>query len=442
LILRPYQEDTVKSVQRHFERGDAVPSLLVLPTGTGKSLIVSEIAIIAREKGLKVLVLHHTSTLLVQNYDKYTNVYGGKAVKFSASLGIKETGDVIFATTKSVKNSIDLFDSNLVICVDECHIGAKYNNDLGKIIKKLKPRFTLGLTATPVVLESHPEGSELVFQTYIRGGIFKNVLHLLQIQDTLQYWSELKHLVSKVDLSLLKSNSTGQNYTEKSIDAFYATNDILPRISRAVNHLKGLGVKRIVIFCENIEYATLVQSSIKGSAIIHSKMKAKDVENSISGFKLGVYTCLINVNMYGVGVDYPELDGMIDASPTQSAALYYQRVGRLVRQHKDKSVAYYADLSGNYSRFGDIRNIKYEIRNNSWCMTNGEKDFTKKIKKISTNYFDYSGYILKFGKHKGKTIGHLLGKYKHYLVFINSDKFEPSGKDGIELKNIVSKLFN
>ena len=75
--LRPYQTDAVKSVIRHFRQSDD-PALLVLPTGAGKSLVISELARIANGR---VLVLAHVKELVEQNHAKYES-YDLKSVHF------------------------------------------------------------------------------------------------------------------------------------------------------------------------------------------------------------------------------------------------------------------------------------------------------------------------------------------------------------------------
>jgi DNA or RNA helicases of superfamily II len=65
--LRPYQSDAVKAVLHYFRR-HASPAVAVLPTGAGKSLVIAELARIAKGR---VLVLAHVKELVEQNHAKY-----------------------------------------------------------------------------------------------------------------------------------------------------------------------------------------------------------------------------------------------------------------------------------------------------------------------------------------------------------------------------------
>ena len=96
--LRPYQQQAVDKVVDYFRRNDE-PALLVLPTGAGKSLVIAELARIARGR---ILVLAHVKELVEQNCGKYES-YGNKASIFAAGLGRKEVHtQVIFGSVQSV----------------------------------------------------------------------------------------------------------------------------------------------------------------------------------------------------------------------------------------------------------------------------------------------------------------------------------------------------
>ena len=427
--LRPYQQKAVDDIAT-FLKNRNPPSLVVMPTGSGKSYIIAEAAKMTQNTG-NTLVLQHSSILLKQNYEKYIG-YGFEASIFSASLKSLELGSTVFATPKTVMNNLDKFKNFNTIIIDEAHLGCLWSNDNGKIIKSLNPNHVLGFTATPVVNFSDGEVQELVMQTEVRAGIFKEIIHLTQISEIRDYWTKIKYLVPKMDLSLLRSKGLG--FTESSVKMFYTANEMDTRIVNAINHGKSLNCKRFIVYCESIDYATIINQKILGSVVIHSKMKAKDVEMSIRSFKMGITPILININMVSIGFDLPELDMVVDASPTKSVQVYYQRVGRGVRLSDGKESFFYADLAGNYSRFGKVEDIVF-VKDKKWSMFgSGGVDFTQKAKRIENNFAN-PNYVITFGKHKGKTIAELYKKDRRYLAWAMSDKFEPNFRDGIEFKN-------
>ena len=113
--LRSYQKEAVDKTIQYFKKTRA-PALIVLPTGAGKSLVIAELARIARGR---VLVLAHVKELVEQNHEKYTS-YGLSAGIFSASLGKKDHSEkAIFGSVQSVARARDsFFDGFSLLIID------------------------------------------------------------------------------------------------------------------------------------------------------------------------------------------------------------------------------------------------------------------------------------------------------------------------------------
>ena len=96
--LRPYQQEAVEAVIAHF-RQKTEAALIVLPTGAGKSLVIAELARLARGR---VLVLAHVKELVAQNHAKFAALSadtGVRATIFSAGLGEKDASErVVFGS--------------------------------------------------------------------------------------------------------------------------------------------------------------------------------------------------------------------------------------------------------------------------------------------------------------------------------------------------------
>ena len=97
---RDYQEEAIERSIKFLTSKSVKKSLAVLPCAAGKSLIIAGIA---NELSEPVLVLQPTKELLLQNYEKLTNL-GGEASIYSASLGVREIGHLTYASIKSIKN--------------------------------------------------------------------------------------------------------------------------------------------------------------------------------------------------------------------------------------------------------------------------------------------------------------------------------------------------
>lgn len=149
--LRDYQQEAVSNTIRYFQKTRS-PAVIVLPTGAGKSLVIAELARIARGR---VLVLAHVKELVEQNYEKYIS-YGLSAGIFSASLGKKDREQkAIFGSVQSVARAPDeFFDNFSLLVIDECHRVAEegatqYQEVIKKILERNPELCILGLTATP-----------------------------------------------------------------------------------------------------------------------------------------------------------------------------------------------------------------------------------------------------------------------------------------------------
>jgi DNA repair protein RadD len=152
--LRDYQLEPVAIGIEFFNTPKMAPSIIVAPTAFGKSIVIAYIA-----KGIdeKVLVIQPSKELLEQNYNKLINL-GGKASIYSASMGEKEIGDITYATIGSIINIAWKFRELGItkVIIDECdRYPRDKNGQLRKFIDGMKASHVLGLTATPLKLQTN-----------------------------------------------------------------------------------------------------------------------------------------------------------------------------------------------------------------------------------------------------------------------------------------------
>ena len=104
--LRDYQQEAVAATIKHFRQTNE-SAVIVLPTGSGKSLVIAELARLAKRK---ILVLTHVKELVEQNHQKYES-YGLTAGIYSAGLKQKVTEhQVTFASIQSAARNLDQFN--------------------------------------------------------------------------------------------------------------------------------------------------------------------------------------------------------------------------------------------------------------------------------------------------------------------------------------------
>jgi len=376
--LRPYQQDAVAASKKYLLGNYKKPVLLILPTGSGKSLVIAEIAKII---DAPLIVFQPTKEILEQNYSKMMD-YGILGVTiYSASMNKKEIGNITLATIGSVYKNPNDFRQFRYIIIDEAHLvnasGGMYKSFVDVVGEKL-----IGLTATPYRL-THDGfgGSILKFLTRTRPRIFSKVIHVTQTKmlSTQGYFAQTKYYsINGFNRGEIRLNSTGADYNEDSEREYYSKTDFNKRVVDVVKRLLVVGKKRILVFTKFIEEAEELADELgDNGAMVNSMMKARERDSVIRGFRNGEIKVVTNVGVLTVGFDYPELEVVVIARPTRSLTLYYQMLGRCVRPHPSKQDAWIVDMCGNYDVFGRVEDMSLvEYNNNIWFVESKGKKLT------------------------------------------------------------------
>ena len=355
--LRPYQADSVKSVIHYF-RKHQTPAVLVLPTGAGKSLVIAELARLAKGR---VLVLAHVKELVEQNHEKYEG-YGLKGSIFSAGLGRKETDQqVVFASVQSVVRNLDSFSNQFsLLVIDECHrVPDEKNSSYQKVITHLRENNSgikvLGLTATPYRL-----GMGWIYQYHTRGQVrseeprfFRDCIFELPIRYLLDegFLTPARMIDAPVlsyDFSQLKPASTGR-YKEAELDmVIEQSKRATPQIVDQIIHLAQdkLG---IMVFAATVRHAQEILGLLPEgeAAIVIGDTPTLERDQIINDFKERKIKFLVNVSVLTTGFDAPHVDLIAILRPTESISLYQQIVGRGLRLSPGKKECLVLDYAGN-----------------------------------------------------------------------------------------------
>ena len=416
LTLRPYQESCVKAGLDFFKSKQTTkPKLIVAPTAAGKSIIIASIA---SQLSGNVLVLQPSVELLEQNFSKY-KFYSDDAEIYSASAGKKNIGKVTFATIGSIVSVAELFSDFMALIIDEAHLYPPGQESMfGKFLKTNPQLKICGLTATPFRLKSSMGGSKLVMMH--NANIYNGYAHIIQIQEIAKdYWCPLEYVLEDVDEDGLQVNTTGAEYTELSLKNYGLSVE-----DKIVAAVKSYPSKPKLIFVPSVTQAELLAKKT-GGAFVCAKTPKKERIKIISDFRSGVIDHVYNVNVLSVGFDYPELEVVVDACPTMSLARHYQKLGRLTRTHKTKSLGIVVDLSGNTKRFGKVEDLEirkvgttYHVFSEDKRLTGitfGSND-TKELPLERVAPPKFKDMVLTFGKHKGKKISEVEKSYLSWAL--------------------------
>lgn len=375
--LRPYQQEAVDKGVRFLTAPIRNHGILVLPTGSGKSLVIANIV---KELNAPALVFQPSREILRQNFSKLV-AYGFRPAVYSASLGKKQvSGGVTLATIGSVVRKIQYFDHVKYILVDECHLvnaGGGMYKEFFEALEHQGLRI-LGLTATPYRLASTMQGPILKFLTRTRPRVFSEVVYYVQngrLFDEghlakLQYYQ-----IKGFDRSKLRANSTGADYTDESVKKLFKDLNFQGKLERVVSRLIEIDRKGVLVFTRFLDESRWLCERIPDAVMVSAETPDAERDRILKDFRAGKIRVVCNVGVLTTGFDYPELDTIVLARPTMSLALYYQMVGRCVRPHPSKPHAMVVDMVGLMEQFGRVEDLRIERgpKNLHYVASNGRQ---------------------------------------------------------------------
>lgn len=355
--LRPYQQEAVDNTVRYFQKSRE-PAVIVLPTGAGKSLVIAELARIAKGR---VLVLAHVKELVEQNYQKYIS-YDLPAGIFSASLGKKDWEQkAIFGSVQSVARAPDEFFNNFsLLVIDECHrVAEEGATQYQEVVQKLKAKnpalCILGLTATPYRLGMGwiYEYSHLKELKTEQKRFFKQCVYELP----LSFMIKNKFLTQPVKVDIPVTSYDFSELTEKN--RMYSASEV-EELLKNQKRLTPLIVNNIVDITErfNRQGVMIFSASVKHAQEILSHLPKDNArlvlgdtdmdtrDEIVQDFKDKKFKYLVNVSVLTTGFDAPHVDVIAILRPTESNSLYQQIIGRGLRLEAGKTDCFVLDYTG------------------------------------------------------------------------------------------------
>jgi DNA repair protein RadD len=355
--LRDYQREAVNRVLGFF-RKKREPILVVLPTGAGKSLVIAELARLAKGR---VLVLAHVKELVEQNHQKYTS-YGLSAGIYSAGLGKKDhASKAIFGSVQSIARAPDeFFEDFSLLVIDECHrVAEDGETQYQTIIKKLRDRnpdlCILGLTATPFRLGvgwiyEYSQSGELKSE---QPKFFKQSVFELPLSSMIRN----RYLTPPVKVDIPVTSYDFSELTES--DRPFTAGEI-EEVLKSQKRLTPLIIRNIMDITERYhrQGVMIFSASVKHAEEILSYLPADDARliigdtdraerhATIEDFKQRKFKYLVNVSVLTTGFDAPHVDVIAILRPTESNSLYQQIVGRGLRLSEGKTDCYVLDYTG------------------------------------------------------------------------------------------------
>jgi len=370
---RPYQQEAIDAATRHFWCKCKEHAVLVLPTGAGKSIVISRIV---EQVGGKFLILQPTKEILEQNIAKY-RALGKEATIYSAILGEKKRSPVTFATIGSIMGNRKVFSEFRQIIIDECHIVNPRTGQYQFLLNNIEGLTCIGLTATPYRLR--PGSVPVIeFITRTRPNIFKHVIHVTQ-QNELREAGFLSPIVYKRRHEINLQNVLVRNgeYEENSMLKEFNRVGIEDLIIQEIEIFEKER-KSILVFVEFIEILEKIQKKRPDLHYVTGSTPPDQRAELLRQFKSGQIKTVMNVGVLTTGFDHPELDTVIVAKATKSLSLWYQIVGRGQRIAPGKTDCLIVDMCDNLSVLGDVQALKVVQANGHWVVKINHRTITNR----------------------------------------------------------------
>lgn len=319
--LRPYQQEAIDAVWREWSAGNR-RTLLVLPTGTGKTICFAKVAEEAVRNGKRVLILAHREELLNQASEKIKQACGlNTALEKAENSCLDKWERIVVGSVQTLcrEQRLAMFSKNYfdVIIIDEAHHAA--SSSYQNILNYFDNANVLGVTATPDRADMKNLGTyfdSLAFEYTLPKAIKEGYLSKIRVQTI------------PLQIDLTKVAITAGDF--KASDVGNALEPYLESIADEITKYRN---RKIVVFLPLIKISQTFCELLNARGIKAAEVNGQSDDRAqvTEDFANGKYDVLCNSMLLTEGWDCPSVDCVVVLRPTRSRALYCQMVGRGTR---------------------------------------------------------------------------------------------------------------
>lgn len=326
--LRPYQQEAKDAVFHDWENGFK-KTLLVLPTGCGKTIVFAKVAEECVRRGKRVLILAHRGELLEQAADKISKATGlGCAVEKAQESCLYSWYRIVVGSVQTLmrQKRLDSFNEEYfdTIIIDEAH--HCLSDGYMRVLEHFANADVLGVTATP----DRGDKKNL-------GRFFENIAYEYTLPKAIRagYLCPLKAVTIPLKLDLSGVGVQAGDF--KSADLGNALEPYLYRIAEEMKNY--CADRKTVVFLPLVKTSQKFRDILNKAGFRAAEVNGESADRAqiLADFDAGEYNVLCNSMLLTEGWDCPSVDCVVVLRPTKVRGLYSQMIGRGTRLCEGKT---------------------------------------------------------------------------------------------------------
>ena len=326
--LRPYQQQARERIHAEWENGHT-RTLLVLPTGTGKTIVFASVAADQVRAGDRVLILAHRGELLEQAADKLQRSTGlVSAVEKADATCLNTWFRVVVGSVQTLQRTarLERFPRDYfgTIIIDEAHHAI--TDGYRRILDYFGSAKVLGVTATP----DRGDMRNL-------GEVFDSLAFEYKLTDAIKegYLCRIMAQTIPLKLDITSVTMSGGDYAVGDLGT--ALDPYLEQIAAEMaQRCKG---RKTVVFLPLIKTSQKFRDLLNSHGFRAAEVNGQSADRKevLADFDAGKYNVLCNSMLLTEGWDCPSVDCVVVLRPTKVRSLYSQMVGRGTRLSPGKT---------------------------------------------------------------------------------------------------------
>ena len=353
--LKPHQEEALAALDRLRAEGNTI-ALVTHAQGAGKTVTAISDAL---RLGGRTLFVAHTHELVQQAWNQFLKLWPDATTGLFFG-DVKDTdADNLVGTVDSLTLHLNRFkpDDFAYLIIDEAHHATAESYQ--KLLRYFRPRFTLGLTATP----DRADGLSAL-------EVFRNTAHRLTLREAVERGELVPircvRVRTNVDLTRVRFNQVQYNRRDIEETVLVPSRDRLI-VETYRDHVPD---RKAVAFCVNVRHGEELAERFRSEGIpargVSGRMSRSDRAACLDAFARGEVRVLCACDLLNEGWDCPDVEVLLMARPTLSKVIYLQQLGRGTRKAPGKECLVVFDFVDNATRYNQSLSLHRILGNSQY----------------------------------------------------------------------------